>query len=96
MLVQADQLGDKRLVAYVVPSHQSSDSLKQFIQDIRHYLKQKLPEYMVPAAIVVLEAFPLTANGKIAHHALPAPENIHFEFKDCFVPPHYADRNNPG
>lgn len=87
VLVQADQLGDKRLVAYVVPSHQSSDSLKQFIQDIRHYLKQKLPEYMVPAAIVVLEAFPLTANGKIAHHALPAPENIHFEFKDCFVPP---------
>jgi len=78
--IGTDRLGDKQLVAYVVPHLQTlpinesapgkvTDNL---IQNIRQYLRQKLPEYMIPKAFVVLEKFPLTANGKIDFRALPA------------------------
>ncbi|MBX2864954.1 MAG: hypothetical protein KTR27_15490 [Leptolyngbyaceae cyanobacterium MAG.088] len=63
--------GLQRLVAYVVPkSHQASPKPSA----LKDLLKSKLPTYMVPAAIVPLEAFPRTANGKIDVNALPEPQ----------------------
>jgi len=62
--------GDKQLVAYVVPHQQPAPA----ISGLRHFLKQQLPDYMVPGAFVVLEALPLTPNGKIDRRALPALE----------------------
>ncbi|WP_236143257.1 non-ribosomal peptide synthetase [Nostoc sp. CMAA1605] len=63
--------GDQRLVAYLIlNSHEYSTS--EIIQQIREYLKQQLPNYMIPAAFVVLDSFPLTQNGKIDYRALPA------------------------
>ncbi|MEH2285035.1 MAG: amino acid adenylation domain-containing protein [Nostoc sp.] len=62
--------GDQRLVAYVVLKPESSDTN---IGNLRRFLKQKLPDYMIPSRFVQLSALPLTANGKVDRKALPAP-----------------------
>ena len=73
-----DQPGDKRLVSYLIPAPDVAPSQEQ----LRVYLKEKLPPYMVPTSFVFLKSFPLTINGKIDRHALPAPgpgkTNEHF------------------
>jgi amino acid adenylation domain-containing protein len=61
--------GDKQLVAYVVPVEQNADLVEQ----LRAALRGALPDYMVPAHVVALEALPLTPNGKVDRNALPAP-----------------------
>jgi len=65
-----DTPGDMHLVAYIVPvqGHALNTS------DLRHYLKEKVPDYMVPAAFVILEALPLTPTGKVDRKALPPPD----------------------
>ncbi|MBT9330253.1 non-ribosomal peptide synthetase/type I polyketide synthase [Paracidobacterium acidisoli] len=66
-----DTPGDKRLVAYVVPA-QPGDSAA-LVQDLRQLLQEQLPDYMRPAAIMVLDSLPHTINGKVDRRALPAP-----------------------
>jgi AMP-binding enzyme/AMP-binding enzyme C-terminal domain/Phosphopantetheine attachment site len=65
--------GDKRLAAYVVPANAGGDQLS-LLQDLRKHLQAQLPEYMQPAAIVLLENLPRTLNGKVDRQALPAPQ----------------------
>jgi len=65
-----DEVGEKRLIGYVVPK--AGEEINS--GSLRRELGQILPEYMVPAAVMVLEAFPLTANGKVNRKALPEPE----------------------
>ncbi|HZI16704.1 MAG TPA: amino acid adenylation domain-containing protein, partial [Myxococcus sp.] len=60
----------KRLVGYAVPA--PGQTLE--VEALRQYLKERLPEYMVPSALVRLEALPLTPNGKVDRKALPAPD----------------------
>jgi aspartate racemase len=64
-------VGEKRLVAYVVPAdpHRSPA-----IAELRDFLKQKLPGYMMPGAFVILPNLPVTPNGKIDRRALPEPD----------------------
>ncbi len=61
---------DKRLIAYVVP--ESNYSFQ--VSEIRAYLKQHLPDYMIPAFFTVIDAIPLTPNGKVNRKALPTPK----------------------
>lgn len=65
-----DVPGDKRLVAYLI-----TDPGRQIlVGNLRAFLKDKLPGYMVPSAFVFLDAFPLTPNGKVDRQALPSPQ----------------------
>ena len=80
---QEDIQGNKRLVAYVVLSKETAVSL----HTLRSFLQTKLPDYMVPAAFVVLDALPLTPNGKIDRQALPAPDQTRPSLGEAFVAP---------
>jgi amino acid adenylation domain-containing protein/natural product biosynthesis luciferase-like monooxygenase protein/non-ribosomal peptide synthase protein (TIGR01720 family) len=71
VVVRDAAVADKQLVAYVV----GRGPVPPAAADLRAHLSRWLPEYMLPAAWVALEALPLTANGKLDRHALPAPES---------------------
>jgi amino acid adenylation domain-containing protein len=76
----------KQLVAYVVAGNDSSLT----VSELRSFLKEKLPPYMVPSAVVVLDALPLTPNGKVNRNALPAPDEARPELEATHVAPRTA------
>lgn len=69
VIVREDQPNNKRLVAYIVPKQEQPSN-----SELRHFLKQKLPDFMVPSAFVMLDKLPLLPNGKVNRQALLAPD----------------------
>ena len=74
--------GNQRLVAYIVPKVAPVTN-----KDLRQFLQVQLPEYMIPSAFALLEAFPLLPNGKVDRQALPTPEEINSDRSETFVAP---------
>ncbi|MGW0838538.1 condensation domain-containing protein, partial [Streptomyces prunicolor] len=76
VVARQDTPGEVRLVAYVVPDDVDADHAGHaaFVDSVRSFAAARLPEHMVPSAVLVLEALPLTGNGKLDRSALPAPD----------------------
>jgi natural product biosynthesis luciferase-like monooxygenase protein len=78
-----DAHGEKRLVGYVVPE----PGEKPLIDELREFLKQRLPDFMVPGSFVMLAELPLTPNKKVDRRALPPPDRLRPEVSEAFVAP---------
>ncbi|WP_066383167.1 non-ribosomal peptide synthetase [Anabaena sp. CA = ATCC 33047] len=83
VLLQEDETGNQRLVAYIVPR---KDVIAN-VDDWRDFLKSKLPEYMIPSAFMKLKTLPLTSNGKVNRQALPMVDLLNETTENAFVPP---------
>lgn len=83
VVTQDDEFGNPRLVAYVIARVNPAPT----VSELRHFLKAKLPEYMVPSAFVVLEALPLTPSGKVDRKALPQPDSLRPQLETAYVMP---------
>src|SRR5829696_7453757 len=90
VIAREESAGEKRLVAYVVPRTEVQSMHQervQLISRLRVHLEEKLPDYMIPASFVLLDALPLTPNHKVDRCALPAPDEARPEQAGNFVAP---------
>jgi amino acid adenylation domain-containing protein len=83
VVTREDVTGEKCLVAYLV----QKDGANASVNALRDFLKQKLPDYMLPAGFVVLDKLPLTPNGKLDRHRLPAPDSVPSPLAPRYVAP---------
>ena len=90
VLARDEPAGAKRLVAWIVPALGASPDASELRATLRAALREALPEHMLPAAFVFLEALPLTPNGKLDRGALPAPEGGGEEARESYVAPRDA------
>jgi acyl-CoA synthetase (AMP-forming)/AMP-acid ligase II/acyl carrier protein len=82
VISESDGRGEKRLVGYVTREGEGAS-----VGEIKGRLKERIPEYMMPWVIVMMEEMPLNANGKIDRSALPAPDSLRTELYEMFVSP---------
>jgi amino acid adenylation domain-containing protein len=82
VIVREDHPENKYLTAYIVSKTETLTS-----SELRQFLKGNLPEYMIPAAFVILKALPLTPNGKVDRLVLPKPETTNLALETAFVAP---------
>ena len=83
VLAREDEPGEIRLVAYVVPKRKQEPT----ISELHRFLKEKLPQYMLPSAFVMVDALSLTPSGKVDRRALPAPDTFRPVLEQAFVAP---------
>src|SRR5579883_824152 len=88
VLFNEDIPDDKYLIAYIIPnqSHKSTQDTQTLVFLVGQFLKENLPEYMVPRAYIILESLPLTPNGKVDRRALPTPDTFTFTQPDYVAP----------
>lgn len=82
VMMREDSPGDRRLAAYIVPRHAPPKE-----SELRTFLREYLPDYMVPAAFVFMQELPLTPNKKVDRGALPAPDQARPALTKSFIAP---------
>ncbi|MEA5567017.1 amino acid adenylation domain-containing protein [Anabaena sp. UHCC 0399] len=82
IIARTDNTAEKQLIAYI-----TYNSEKPTLNSLRYFLKSKLPDFMIPAAFVMLETLPLTPSGKVDRKALPQPDISHFSENNDFAAP---------
>ncbi len=92
VIAREDTPGDRRLVAYVVRDsnyQQETEPATELgqIPQLRSWLQERLPDYMMPANFVILDKLPLNANGKVDRHELPAPDAASYVTAETFIAP---------
>jgi amino acid adenylation domain-containing protein len=85
VVARPDGMGEQQLVAYIVKGTGAVNA-----EQLRGFLKVRLPEFMIPPVIVMLDTLPLTPNGKIDRNALPAPDRNRPDLRALFQPPRSA------
>ncbi len=83
VVAREDRSGESRVISYLISAAQAIPN----VIDLRSYLRERLPEYMIPSAFVFLESMPLTPNGKVDRRALPQPDNSRAELDTPFIAP---------
>ena len=83
VVAREDRPNHKQLVAYVVAQKEQVIT----VSELHRFLKEKLPDYMLPSAFVILETLPLLPNGKVDRHSLPAPDQTRPELAATYQPP---------
>lgn len=83
VVVREEVTDEKRLVAYLTLNQEQTAKVEQ----LRRFLEQKLPAYMMPSAFVILKALPMTPNGKIDRRSLPEPTQTRQQAEETFAPP---------
>lgn len=76
VLASTNAHADRHLIAYIVARERSRQHLPAFLNELREFLAQQLPEYMIPARFLLIESLPLLSSGKVDRRALPAPEDV--------------------
>ncbi|MCX7595464.1 MAG: AMP-binding protein, partial [Fischerella sp.] len=90
VILREEESGSKRLVAYVIPQQKPAPATNE----LRSFLRQKLPEYMIPSTFVVLEELPLTPSGKVDRRHLPAPEQVQSQLEKSIEEESTAEPTN--
>jgi len=86
VVARENGLGEKQLVAYVVPTSKTPPPT----EELRAFLKLRLPEFMIPASVVLLDSLPRTPNGKVDRKALPVPDRTRPDLRAVYQSPRTA------
>ncbi len=90
-VVFQEEKGERRIVAYVSEERRRGEEARVKSRELRAYLEERLPEFMIPERIVVLEEMPLTANGKIDRSALPETGKLRPDSEEAYVAPRSSE-----
>jgi amino acid adenylation domain-containing protein len=86
-VVMQEEKGERRIVAYVAEERREEEEARVTSRELRAYLEERLPEFMIPERIVMLEEMPLTTNGKINRNALPETGKLRPDSEGAYVAP---------
>ena len=90
VVAREDRFGNRKLIGYVMPREQPSPTVAK----LRDFLTEKVPDYMIPSALIILDKLPLTPTGKVDRRALPEPSDSRPELDTPYAAPRTGIEEN--